>query len=104
MKKTSLYTILPAIIFFLTGCSGLNETAKILRNEKIKTTDEFLIKKNEPLSQPPNFEKLIKPGTKESKKTTKEKEIKKILKVDTNVNKKTKSTSTENSILKKITK
>ena len=35
-----------SLIIFLLSCG---DAAKVLRNEKIKTTDEFLVKKKEPL-------------------------------------------------------
>ena len=74
MQTKIINFILLAILFFLNACSGLGETAQILRNEKIQTTDEFLIKKNEPLSQPPDYEKLIEPGTVEKNKNLKDKD------------------------------
>ena len=36
--------IFPAILILLNSCGSLGEAGKILRNEKIKTTDEFLEK------------------------------------------------------------
>ena len=104
MQTKIINFILIAILFFLNACSGLSETAQILRNEKIKTTDEFLIKKNEPLSQPPDFEKLIEPGTAKKKNNLEDKDIKKILNADNKSNQKSSSSSTEETILKKITK
>ena len=35
--------------FILSACGGLKDAGKVLRNEKIRTTDEFLIKKRNPL-------------------------------------------------------
>ena len=40
-----------------------SEAKKVLSNEKIKTTDEFLVKKRDPLVLPPNYKDLPKPGT-----------------------------------------
>ena len=104
MQTKIINFIFLAILFFLNACSGLSETAQILRNEKVQTTDEFLIKKNEPLSQPPDFEKLIEPGTIKKNKNSEDKDIKKILNVDNKSNQKSGSSSSEDSILKKITK
>ena len=42
MNKIALIFI---IIFLLNSCGGLKEAGKVLRNEKIRTTDEFLVKK-----------------------------------------------------------
>ena len=33
-----------------------------LRNEKINSTDEFLVKKKDPLILPPDFDKIPTPG------------------------------------------
>ena len=38
--------------FFLVKCTSFDEVGKTLRNEKRDSTDEFLIKKNDPLSIP----------------------------------------------------
>ena len=51
-----------------------------MRNEKTSSTDEFLVKKNQPLVIPPNLRELPVPGqtktkTKETKKNNKEKKI-----------------------------
>ena len=43
MKKINLIII---ITFFFHSCGGFKEAGKVLRNEKISTTDEFLVKKN----------------------------------------------------------
>ena len=58
MNKLFLYILL---FLFLNSCGGLSEAGKVLRNEKTRTTDEFLVKKREPLSQPPEFNKIPKP-------------------------------------------
>ena len=61
------------LIFFifslvLNSCNTLSEAGKVLRNEKIRTTDEFLVKKREPLSLPPDYKKLPEPGQDNSAK------------------------------------
>ena len=56
------------IIFILTAsCSSFDDAGKVLRNEKTKTTDEFLIKK-EPLIMPPDLNEIPEPETLENKK------------------------------------
>ncbi len=52
------------LIFLLTACSGLSEAGKALRNEKVRSTDEFLIEKRGPLTLPPNMNELPKPKSK----------------------------------------
>jgi hypothetical protein len=93
------------LILFLNSCGSLKEANKILRNEKIKTTDEFLIEKREPLVYPPNYEKIPEPGSNTKKETSEEEKIKKILKLpEQTKTKKNKSSSIEDTILKEIRK
>ena len=100
MKKINLLLI---IYFFLVSCGSLSNAGKILRNEKIKTTDEFLVKKKEPLVLPPDYNKIPEPGS-ISKNTEEEQDkIKKILrapKKSINSN----ASSTEESIINRIRK
>ena len=49
------------LFILLASCSSFSDAGKALRNEKTKTTDEFLIEKRGPLSIPPDMEKLPKP-------------------------------------------
>ena len=65
----------------LTSCSSFKEAGKVLRNEKVKTTDEFLVKKREPLVLPPNFKDLPEPGqTVNDEKKIKKRKLKKFYK------------------------
>ena len=65
MKKIFLI-ILTSLVFL--SCSGFQDAAKVLRNEKIKSTDEFLVKKKEPLVLPPDYNKIPEPGSLSKKK------------------------------------
>mgnify|MGYP007000451735 CR=1 len=47
IRETFLFYILMS---FLYSCGAASEAGKVLRNEKTKTTDEFLVKKREPLT------------------------------------------------------
>ena len=98
--------LLSSFLIILNNCSSLGEAGKILRNEKVRTTDEFLIKKKEPLTQPPDFQKIPEPGSMKDTAATDENSIEKILKSSQmkSDNKKSTSSSTEDSILKKIKK
>ena len=60
----------------------MDDAGKVLRNEKIKTTDEFLVEKRDPLSFSTRFHKIPEPGTKEKIQTSEEERIKKILKAN----------------------
>ena len=60
------------LFFLLLSCGSLGEAGKALRNEKTRTTDEFLIEKRGPLSLPPKMGELPKPNSnKEIKKSNK---------------------------------
>ena len=37
--------LLTLSLIFILSCGGFSEAGKVLRNEKTKTTDEFLVKK-----------------------------------------------------------
>ncbi len=92
-------------LFLFSACSSMSDAKKVLKNEKVRTTDEFLVKKRNPLVLPPNYEEIPKPGTKSNNQDNEEEKIKKILKVPktegtTNSN----SKSVEESILKRIRK
>ena len=102
MKNLNFFLI---IIFVLTSCSGLKEAGKVLRNEKITTTDEFLVKKRNPLVLPPNYEEIPVPGSSLEKEKIQEEKIKKILRAPEveSVEKNTAS-SIEESILNRIRK
>ena len=92
-------------LFLLISCSGLKDAGKVLRNEKVVTTDEFLVKKRNPLVLPPNFEDLPEPGSKTQIKENEEEKIKKILKApQDNNNSINKPSSVEESILNRIRK
>ena len=54
------------MFFFLNNCGGgFSDFKKTMSGEKITTNDEFLIKKKDPLSLPPQYEKLPIPNTKQ---------------------------------------
>ena len=72
----SIYFLLIGL-FLLISCSGLKDAGKVLRNEKVVTTDEFLVKKKDPLVLPPKYEELPIPKSKqETEKTSLEKILK----------------------------
>ena len=91
------------IIILLTGCGSFNEAGKALRNEKIKTTDEFLVQKKGPLVLPPDYKEIPAPETMIKKDENPKNKIKKILKAP-KINSKPGTKSLEKSIIEKITK
>ena len=100
--KRSIFLLM--IISFITSCGGIKDAGKVLRNEKITTTDEFLIKKRDPLVLPPDFREIPKPKS-QSNQTQNKNKIEDILKVPKEgSNSSNKSLSVEQSIIDKIKK
>ena len=88
------------LLTLITSCSGFSEAGKVLRNEKIATTDEFLIEKRGPLSVPPNVMELPKPKNKDINKNDNN-SVKKNSEQNSNNNKN--KSSLEKLILEEIT-
>ena len=101
MNKIILLIVLAVL---LNSCTGLKDAGKVLRNEKVTTTDEFLIKKRDPLVLPPDFREIPKPKS-QSSQIQKEDKIKDILRVPKEESiSPNKSLSVEQSIIDKIKK
>ena len=99
MKKINFILI---AFFFLVSCG---DVGKILRNEKIRSTDEFLVKKKGPLVLPPDYEIVPVPGSISKKEVNEEDKFKEILRDSKKGNQKqNESSSVEESILKNIRK
>ena len=92
------------IFLILTSCSSFKEAGKILRNEKTNTTDEFLVKKREPLVLPPDFKEIPEPGSIKKENNSEEQKLKIILKAPNNENSNSSSSNVEKSIIDKIRK
>ena len=100
MKKIRSILVILTMCVLLTNCASFSEVGKVMRNEKTGNTDEFLIKKREPLTQPPDYNVLPTPN---SVKTEKKEKITEILnKNKNNNNSKNKSSSAEQSIIEQI--
>ena len=85
----------------------MSDVSKVLRNEKINSTDEFLVKKKAPLTLPPDFSEIPAPGAQEEeeKKENEKNKIEEAFRIDkSKSNKKIKAGSIEESILKRIDK
>jgi hypothetical protein len=100
----SKFKILLPLYFLIISCGALGDAGKVLRNEKVRTTDEFLVEKRNPLVLPPNFEEIPKPGSMTEEKKNNENNIKKILKSPQIKKETSKNSSIEQSILKDIRK
>jgi|TARA_B110000967_G_C18521431_1_gene381240 hypothetical protein len=102
LKKINIFILL--VSFFLVSCGG-SKVGKILRNEKILSNDEFLVKKKKPLILPPDSDKIPEPNSLSKSNTVEEGVFKEILKKPTKNNANTnKSSSIEQSILKRLPK
>ena len=89
----------------LYSCQGLSDAKKVMENQKIISTDEFLVKKKNPLVLPPDFEKIPEPGTLKQDKKSEKQKLEKILNVEINENNiKDEASSSEQSILNQIRK
>ena len=88
------------LFIFLISCGSLSEAGKALRNEKTRTTDEFLIEKRGPLSLPPKMGELPKPRS----NSETNKENKNILEVVSESDKIEEKSELENIFLEEIRK
>ncbi len=92
------------IFLILISCSSFKEAGKVLRNEKTNTTDEFLVKKREPLVLPPDFKEIPEPGSIKKENNSEQQKLKIILKAPNNENSNSNSSNVEKSIIDKIRK
>lgn len=105
MIKVNKIFLLFTLTIFLNSCGGLDDAGKVLRNEKVRNSDEFLVKKREPLSLPPDYKKLPEPNTIKNSKDEKDKNINQIFKIPKEQGStSTGSLSVEQSIIDKIRK
>ena len=100
MHKRIIYIV--SLIFFITSCETMQTVKKGLTGEKENTTDEFFIKKKDPLILPPDFEDLPSPDT-VSAESTEAIDLEKSLGISIEEeSSQAGSSSVESSILKKI--
>ena len=92
------------IFLIFISCSSFKEAGKVLRNEKTNTTDEFLVKKREPLVLPPDFKEIPEPGSIKKENNSEQQKLKIILKAPNNENSNSNSSNVEKSIIDKIRK
>ena len=94
------------LLLFLYSCGSVGEALQ--GKKRSDQGDEFLIDKKNPLTMPPDFDKLPKPGEANIKSIkdieNDQSDIKNLLKNndDENISNSDESTSVESSILKKI--
>jgi hypothetical protein len=89
---------------FTSGCQGIKES---LSNKRKANTDEFLVKKKNPLIMPPEFYELPRPADANEivkKEEDKDIDLSKVLKTNKNKTKIITNKSLEKSILKELNK
>jgi len=96
IKKNFIFIF---IFIFLSNCQSLGNFKKAMTGQKVNTTDEFLIKKKDPLILPPQHDKLPLPKSSDFQEK-KENTVKSILK--TGKNSEIKKSSSTSSLEKKI--
>tara|TARA_B100000745_G_C19972828_1_gene329247 strand:- start:287 stop:604 length:318 start_codon:yes stop_codon:yes gene_type:complete len=99
-KKTAFII---SVIFLLTSCAESFDSVKRgITGAKRKSADEFLVKKKDPLTLPPDYENLPTPAEKIAE--SKEDEIikKKLKSVDNTIEKSKRASSAEKSIIDQI--
>ena len=98
MNNKIIYIL--SIIFLVTSCGTMDSVKRGLTGEKRASTDEFFIKKKDPLILPPDYENLPTPDEKAAAKEEIS-NFEKTLGVSIEDNS-SESSSAEESILKKI--
>lgn len=96
-------TLLILFIFLFTSCQSIKDGLSGRKNEN---SDEFLVKKKNPLVTPPKFMELPEPSSNKEKTETKQEEsdfdIKDILEIEKSSEVSSKSGSAEDFVLKQI--
>ncbi len=104
MGNRKNFFLLFIIPFFLISCGGVDSFKKAVTGTKETTTDEFLIKKKDPLILPPEYEKLPLPGNDRTVKESQD-SLKSILDKEKDISKNSKDISDlENQVLREIRK
>ena len=104
MKIKKITTLL-FFVLFLYSCSGAKDALQ--GKKRSENSDEFLVEKKNPLTVPPDIDKLPVPLDQEEAQTDDQENIKKVLKIDENKSTNSESgnenqNSLEKSILEKI--
>ena len=102
IKKNFIFIF---IFIFLSNCQGFSNLKKAMTGQKVNTTDEFLIKKKDPLILPPQYDELPLPKSGDFQEK-KENTVKSILKTGKNseIKKNGSTSSLEETILEELKK
>ena len=104
MNTINKTIVVLTLLAFLSSCGTLYKAKKVLSNEKIKTNDEFLVKKRDPLSLPPDYSAIPEPGSLEAKESKSKKKIDEMLKTSKEKSSSRSKSSVEQSIINEIGK
>ena len=108
MKKNKI-TLILIILFSLNACESVKNAVQ--GKKRSKSADEFLVEKKNPLTMPPDFNKLPTPGQTEDEEiypTKDSTDVKNLLnlseqnQIDKNNKTNNKSTEIESTVLQKI--
>ena len=102
IKKNFIFIF---IFIFLSHCQSLGNFKKVMTGQKVNTTDEFLVKKKDPLILPPQYDKLPLPKSDDFQEKE-ENTVQSILKTGQNseIKKSSGMSSLEKNILKELRK
>ena len=102
IKKNFIFIF---IFIFLSNCQSLSDFKKAMTGQKVNTTDEFLIKKKDPLILPPQHDKLPLPKSSDFQEKE-ENTVQSILKTDQNseIKKSSGMSSLEKKVLEELRK
>ena len=104
MKNKKIAFIISAMFLLVSCAESFDSVKRGLTGAKKKSADEFLVKKKDPLTLPPDYENLPTPAEKIA--LSKEDEIikKKLKSVDNTIEKSKRTSSAEESIIDQIRK
>ncbi len=94
--------IITLISLFIYSCQGAKDALQ--GKKRSEQSDEFLVKKKNPLTKPPDFEKLPEPGDQSLNEGTGELDVKDLLEIQNNDDENNSNESEDliDNILKKI--
>ena len=101
IKKNFIFIF---IFIFLSNCQGLGDFKKAMTGQKVHTTDEFLIKKKDPLILPPDYKNLPTPSERQAAMEEASNIEKKLKKTSSGEITSSTTSSAEESILQQIRK
>ena len=101
MSKNKII-FLTALTFLIMSCETMQTVKRGITGEKMTSTDEFLVKKKDPLVLPPDFENLPTPSERETAQEGISKFEKKLKKNSSSENSSSSESTAEQSILRQI--